>query len=107
MNVPVQKIVRKNRRHHDRAERHAMLPAVLFFMAILFYLPALAQNNIRVLGKITDEAGQPVAGASISLKGTNIGTNADGKGNFSITAPSNGTLVVSSVSFAMQEVKIN
>src|SRR5687768_5578750 len=107
MNALLQKKIPGNRWRRDQAERNRFLPVALFFIAVLFYLPVLAQNNIRVQGKVTDEAGQPVGGASISVKGTNIGTNADDKGSFTILAPSNGILVFSSVSFATQEVKIN
>ncbi|MBL7744529.1 MAG: SusC/RagA family TonB-linked outer membrane protein [Chitinophagaceae bacterium] len=77
------------------------------FLAMLFSLPVLAQNNIRVKGRVTGENGQAIAKASIIVKGTSNGTTADDNGNYEITAPSNGTLVISAVNFATQEVSIN
>jgi TonB-linked SusC/RagA family outer membrane protein len=79
--------------------------AVLFF--IFFSLPVLAQNTIRVKGRITNETGQPVASASVVVKGTSNGVTADENGNYEITAPSNGVLVFSAVNFIPQEMRIS
>jgi len=59
-----------------------------------------------VKGTITDETSkQPVASATIVVKGTRISTTADASGAFSINAPTNKvTLVVSSIGFATKEV---
>lgn len=107
MNVLLQKTSRKSRRHLDQAVRNWKLPVMSFFLAVCLYLPAIAQNNIRIKGKVTDELGQPVAGATISVKGTSAGANADGQGNFEVLAPSNGTLVISAINYAQQEIPIN
>src|SRR5215475_7031685 len=59
-----------------------------------------------VKGTITDEASkQPVASATIVVKGTRISTTADASGAFTISAPtSRVTLVISSIGFATKEV---
>jgi len=77
------------------------------FLILSLSLPGLTQNNIQVKGRVADETGHGVAKASISVKGTTIGATADENGNYEITAPSNGTLVISAINFATQEVKIN
>ncbi len=60
-----------------------------------------------VAGKVTDESGAPVAGASVTVKGTKAGTATDAEGRFAITVPANGkTLVISSVGFTTQELPI-
>lgn len=60
-----------------------------------------------VTGKVTARNNQPVAGATVSVKGTNIATSTNNDGNFSLTAPSNNNiLVISSIGFADQEVNI-
>uniref|UniRef100_UPI003570D012 carboxypeptidase-like regulatory domain-containing protein n=1 Tax=Salmonirosea aquatica TaxID=2654236 RepID=UPI003570D012 len=67
---------------------------------------SLAQVR-QLSGKITaveDGAGLP--GASLIYKGTNIGANADADGNFKMTVPDDGTLVVSFVGFLTQELPI-
>lgn len=87
-----------------------VLNRFLFSMsfALLFSLPVWAQNNIRVQGKIaSNETGQPVVGATVALKGSSIATNADDKGAFAITVPSNGTLVISAVGFSTLEIPVN
>jgi TonB-linked SusC/RagA family outer membrane protein len=57
-------------------------------------------------GKITDDKGQPLEGATILIKGTGNGTKSDANGNFSITAEPNSTLVISYVGFETIEVNI-
>ena len=60
-----------------------------------------------VSGKIIDENGQPLPGASIIEKGTLNGTQSDFDGNFSLsTSNLDVTLVVSYVGFASQEVAV-
>ena len=43
-----------------------------------------AQANIIIRGKVTDENGEPLVGANICYKGTNIGTITDLNGEFSL-----------------------
>jgi|CXWL01.1.fsa_nt_gi TonB-linked SusC/RagA family outer membrane protein len=68
-------------------------------------LPPLS-TAIEIKGKVTDEKGQPLEGATILVKGTNQGTKTDANGNFSINAEPNSTLVISFVGFELAEVKI-
>ena len=49
----------------------------------------------------------PLPGVNIVLKGTNFGTTTDFDGNFSILAPSNGTLVISFIGYKTQNITIN
>jgi len=72
-----------------------------------FALFSYAQNSVRVKGKITDESGNAMAGVSVMVKGTTKGVLTDPSGNFEISAPSNATLVFSSLGFASKEVKLN
>ncbi|GHS92079.1 hypothetical protein FACS1894203_4020 [Bacteroidia bacterium] len=66
----------------------------------------VAQNN-QVKGKITDERGEAMIGASVVQKGTSNGTTTDVNGNFSLEVPGNATLVVSYLGYTTKEVKIN
>lgn len=77
-------------------------------MALLISLPALAQDKI-VTGKVTDaKDGQPLAGATVLVKGTKIGTQTGNDGAFRLTVPANAaTLVISTVGFAPQEVAVS
>ena len=53
-----------------------------------------------------DEAGDPVIGATIQIQGTSQGTVTDVNGNFNLSAPVGGTLVVSYVGKITQEVPV-
>lgn len=64
----------------------------------------LAQTQVR--GTIVDEHGDPAIGASIQIKGTTQGTTTDIDGNFTLSAPANGTLVISYVGYQTQEVAV-
>lgn len=65
-------------------------------------------QNIQVTGTVTDgSTGEPVAYASIQLKGTVVGTATDLDGNFTISAPANGTLIFTFIGYTTQEVAIN
>jgi len=81
-----------------------VLQLILFFL-ILLKLDAFAQ--VQIAGKVTDASGQPVIGASITVKGKTTGTAADDKGNFSLEVPDNATLLISAVGFTNQEIKVN
>lgn len=43
------------------------------------------QQAVRITGKVTDENGEPVIGASVVVKGTSTGTVTNLEGNYSIT----------------------
>ena len=70
-------------------------------------MPATAQNTILIKGRVTNDEGKPVAGASVQVKGTSQGVTGNDNGEFEVNAPSNGTLVISAINFAPQEVQIN
>lgn len=58
-------------------------------------------------GKITDEEGIPLPGASVQVKGTSTGVVADFDGNYEIRIPENSTeLIVSYIGFKTQVVNI-
>jgi TonB-linked SusC/RagA family outer membrane protein len=57
-----------------------------------------------IVGQVTDAKGDPLAGVSIMIKGTQIGTNTDATGNYSINIQDNVTLVFSYVGYVSQEI---
>jgi TonB-linked SusC/RagA family outer membrane protein len=65
------------------------------------------QSERRVTGKVTDQAGMAIPGASIIIKGTTIGTVTDTNGNFSITnVTEKNILVCSFIGMKSQEIAI-
>ncbi|MBS1746362.1 MAG: SusC/RagA family TonB-linked outer membrane protein [Bacteroidetes bacterium] len=73
---------------------------------LLFAFVAQAQKTIT--GKVTDEKGSPVIGASVVVKGGTTGTTSDASGNFSLTVPSTTTAItVSYIGYASQDVNVS
>lgn len=68
---------------------------------------ASAQSNITVSGKVTDQGGAPLPGASVYAKGTTNGTISDFEGKYSLTVPSDATLVVTFVGYVSQEIAVS
>src|SRR5436190_15789272 len=80
--------------------------ALFSLLAVIFSLSASAQN-ITVKGRITNETGQPVPSASVIVKGATTGVSTTTEGNLEISAPSKGTLIISSIGYAVKEVNVN
>lgn len=74
----------------------------LFFI-LFFAAAAVAQT---VTGTVTDGSNKPVAGVTVTVKGTNRATVTNESGSFSINAAGTDVLVLSSVGFATQEVPV-
>jgi TonB-linked SusC/RagA family outer membrane protein len=58
-------------------------------------------------GHVTDTAGNPLVGATVTVKGTKIILTTDEKGNFKLPAIGKVTLVVSYVGYVPQEYSVN
>ena len=64
---------------------------------------SLAQNR-QISGVVTDNDGQPISGATVLIEGTSVGTTTNINGEFSLSAPADGTLSVSFIGYeTMQE----
>lgn len=76
-----------------------------FLLSPLFLLMAqVSWAQKTVSGKVSDEKGAAIAGASVMVKGSKTGTATDANGNFKITVPEGSTLVISSVGYGTMEV---
>lgn len=79
--------------------------ALCFIMLLLVSSSIFAQK--QVTGKITDANNQPVIGATVIVKGSNMATQTNNDGSFSISVPNdNAVLVVSSIGFDTQEISV-
>lgn len=79
----------------------ASLLAILLCCSIIVY----AQTR-TVTGQVKDSKGDPVPFANVTIKGTNTGVAADANGNFKIDVNEGASLLITSASFADQEVKL-
>jgi TonB-linked SusC/RagA family outer membrane protein len=68
-----------------------------------------AQTALTVTGKVTEsETKEPLVGANILVKGTNIGTTTDVNGSYTLQVPdASATLVFSSIGYTLEEVPVN
>ena len=88
----------------NRILKSLQKPLVTLFLLCLFPMGALAQNVVK--GTVNDEAGEPIIGATVKVKGSNAGSITDFDGKFSVDAASNATLTVSYVGYLTQDVKV-
>ena len=67
---------------------------------------AVTQQTIKVKGQVVDQAGEPLIGATVRVKGAQSGSVTDFDGNFEIDAASNATLVVSYIGYKDREIAV-
>lgn len=72
---------------------------------MLISILALAQTR-KVEGKVTNDKGEPVPFATVSIKGTKTTTVADANGNFAIDAKTGDVLQISSAGIASKDVVV-
>lgn len=66
---------------------------------------SLVQKQVK--GRVTDEAGNPIPGANVIVKGANVSTQTDFDGNFVLNVPDNTTkVIISFIGMEQQEVSI-
>jgi len=71
----------------------------------LLEISSTMEQQKQITGKVTDEKGNPVAGVTVIVKGTTLGTLTDGSGKYIINnAPNGSTLVFSFIGMVTQEI---
>ena len=80
----------------------------LLLLAFSMFSFSAVQAQKTVSGKVLDETGSPLPGASIIVKGTSNGTSTDFDGNFTLTVSDDSrTLVVSFIGYSSKEIPIS
>ncbi len=80
---------------------------MLVMLAILLFTTGVLLAQKTITGKVTDEKGDPIANASVVVKGTTSGTTTKDDGTFSIILPSNAKiLLITSIGSKEKEVNI-
>jgi iron complex outermembrane receptor protein len=78
-------------------------------------IPAMPADSIRqqpiaadivIKGKITNEKGEPLAGASVHTKDTRFGTSTDADGSFILRVPAGSVLIISSVGYETRRITV-
>ena len=116
--------MRREHTHTQRADKcRCLFVAALAAMSMTGMSPVLAVENSmsassdsdrvgevyqkkRVTGNVQDTGGMPLIGASVIVKGTNIGMITDIEGNFSLEVEPDAVIVISYIGMKPVEVKV-
>lgn len=66
-----------------------------------------ASDLIQIKGKVTDEKGNPMPGATVQLYGTSIGVSTDVDGHYTINAKRDAVLRISFIGYKTQDISVN
>ncbi len=81
---------------------------IIGLLSLFVPLTGFAQGgNLTISGFVTDQSGQPVVGAFVTVVGTRTGASTSVDGNYSVDAQSNATLQFSCVGFKTVEIQVN
>lgn len=77
-------------------------------LLLLYHTIVLNAQQITVTGTVNDEKGNPLAGVTVIIKGTTIGTTTDEKGRYTLpNVPSDATLQYSFIGMATLEQNVS
>jgi TonB-linked SusC/RagA family outer membrane protein len=80
---------------------------ILSLLSVLMLFAAFAMAQTRpVSGKVTNDKGEPIPFATVTIKGTKTTTVADANGNFSIDAKTGDVLQISSAGVASKDIVV-
>lgn len=86
--------------------RHICLRVSVLLLCTFSFTILLAQNR-KITGTVKDADGNPISGASVSVKNTNASTSTNTVGVFSINVPQSGkVLVITHVGMETQQIDI-
>jgi iron complex outermembrane receptor protein len=78
----------------------------LLLLCVVLTQLAFSQTK-TISGKVTDDKGNPIQGATVTVRGLNKGTSTDATGSFSLNVPASAkTLVISSIGYTEQQIAI-
>ncbi len=87
-------------------KKNRLIKVAIFMLPQLLYsLCGLGQTSL-IHGSITDENGEPLVGANITIQGTNVGTITNENGVFEIEADSESTLSFSFIGYNTENVVV-
>lgn len=84
--------------------QHSLL--LLLFSMTMFSQASAQTMNKTIHGTILDNNEEAAIGASVTVKGTTIGTLTDIDGKFKLEVPNQGTLIITFIGYATKEIPI-
>lgn len=80
--------------------------SVIMALASLFIAMGAWAQDLTVSGKVTDKNGEPLIGVYVLLQGTTSGTSTDVDGNYTLSCPSDATLMYSLIGYRVASVPV-
>ncbi|MEI7503886.1 MAG: TonB-dependent receptor, partial [Paludibacter sp.] len=84
--------------------------SILLLLSFIYFTPFLselsAQTKKTVKGIVSEVNGDPIIGANVTIKGTNVGTLTSLDGSFTLSVPTNALLKISYIGYESQEIVI-
>ncbi len=80
---------------------------VLLLIAVFLGGGILFAQKQQISGVVKGSQGEPIAGATILVEGTSVGTTTNAEGNFEIRAGKKDALVISFIGYNTQRVELN
>ncbi len=77
------------------------------YMVVISPSQADLVSQIEVRGRVTDDAGEPLQGASVKVKGQSVGATTEADGSFSIAVDAKAVLEISMVGYETVEIPVN
>src|SRR5690606_34572808 len=65
-----------------------------------------SDQDIRISGTVTDDTGQALPGATVTVQGTTLGTVSDLDGKYSLSVPAGSTLVFTYIGYEAQRIQV-
>lgn len=84
-----------------------VIPAVEVYAEAPLPLMWQVRTKRQITGTVFDKSGEPLIGATVQEKASGNGTITNVDGKFSLSVPSDGTIVVSYIGYQTQQVAIN
>ena len=81
--------------------------SLIILFAFFMYCNFSFGQEFTVSGTVKDDAGSPIPGVTILIKGSTKGTTSDIDGKYSIKAETNSVLVFSFVGYSTEEIPVN
>lgn len=78
----------------------------ILLMLLFLASTVLYAQRVTVTGTVTDSQGNPLPGATVQVKGTNVGVLTDAGGKFSIETGPGSILVISFIGFSSSEIDV-
>lgn len=87
-------------------QKHLRIMKVFFFLFITAFQAFAASAPIEVSGRVVDGQGNPLFGATITVKGSSVATSSNADGYFTLNnVAENAILVISFSGYASKEIK--